>query len=206
MNFERGCVWEGELSELSTHHGKCSHQPPPPPPDIGEVVAAMKKLECRVGECERALYEKEKEISYLKVNDAQRFEEIQKWKNFCEEKSVEIQTLKKSDDEKSVEIQTLKNLMMKKRVEIQTLEKSDNEKSVEIRILKEKVAKLEQDAKLREQFWTDQNENNTWFQFPPRFRWDLFLKNKNLRGNENKMLGLRGEISLRGHTDCTFDK
>ena len=45
-----------------------------------------------------------------------------------------------------------------------------------------------------------------WFQLPPRFRGDFFLKNKNLRGNKNKMLGLRGEISLRGHNDCTIDK
>ena len=51
-----------------------------------------------------------------------------------------------------------------------------------------------------------QNEVHAWFQLPPRFRGDFFLKNKNLRGNKNKMLGLRGEISLRGHNDCTFDK
>ena len=56
-------------------------------------------------------------------------------------------------------------------------------------------------------FETDPKIGGPWFQPPPlRFRGDLFLKNQNLRGYENKISGLRGEISLRGNDDCTFDK
>jgi len=96
-----GCQWVGELRSLETHKASCLHKKPTavvPPVDDN---ALLKELCNRIEKCEDALFEKDKEISHMKML-------LQQTKEKVDEKDVVIGGLKDKTELLENEIVSLK--------------------------------------------------------------------------------------------------
>ena len=131
----RGCQWEGELSELPTHHKKCEFALPPALQPLNQdVVALIARLENRIDVAEKALSSSEKEVAHMGCLIKENTEEIKALKLKDLEKTKEIDELKKRDASKTKEIDELKNKDVNKTREIEELKKNLAKKGKEIEL------------------------------------------------------------------------
>jgi hypothetical protein len=70
-NWEQGCVWEGELSDLEVHERGCAHQKPPShaslsTQEVRDMLASLNVLRERMDKCEQEMQQKDKDNNHLK--------------------------------------------------------------------------------------------------------------------------------------------
>jgi len=144
--WEKGCVWQGELSDLEQHELRCEHRQPDEESsqhqEVSDLVATVEVLRGRMDLYEEELEKKEKDNLHLKQNIL----------NLTEENKTEMRSLKEKIDqcckknlqlEKAVDECCEKNLRFEKTVDSLQKENGvlrkemDALKNNEVRVLKE---------------------------------------------------------------------
>ena len=101
-NKPRGCQWEGELSELPTHHKKCEFILPPPQASANQdVLASIARLEKRI-----EVAEKRAEVAENRADIAEK--DVAHMGHMLKEHTEKIKELELKDRINTKEIEALK--------------------------------------------------------------------------------------------------
>ena len=124
-NQPHGCQWEGELSELPSHHKKCKYVlPPPQASDIQDILASIARLEKRIVVAEKraVVAENRAEVAENRAVVAEHRAEVAEkdvthMSYMLKEHTIKIKELEEKDRNKAKEIEELRNSFAKDKAE-----------------------------------------------------------------------------------------